>query len=144
MKYRLRHTKKHIYACVSGPFWRSVYLYYHYQNLNPTGYQNITSPNSLGKVYMLQYTHPILFVNDNYQGKYVELSMIIPWRTIYKHEIKINNSAKWFRQSQPCVQMFADAITTKARTHGCVRNDSETHETVLLDCTPGFAGRAIQ
>ena len=22
-----------------------------------------------------------------------------------------------------------------ARTHGCVRNDSETHETVLLDCT---------
>ena len=26
-----------------------------------------------------------------------------------------------------------------ARTHGCVRNDSETHETVLLDCTTGFA-----
>ena len=26
-----------------------------------------------------------------------------------------------------------------ARTHGCVRNDSETHETVLLDCTTGEA-----
>ena len=24
-----------------------------------------------------------------------------------------------------------------ARTHGCVRNDNETHETVLLDCTTG-------
>ena len=24
-----------------------------------------------------------------------------------------------------------------ARMHGCVRNDSETHETVLLDCTTG-------
>ena len=31
-----------------------------------------------------------------------------------------------------------------ARTHGGVRNDSETHETVLLDCTTGEAGRAIQ
>ena len=31
-----------------------------------------------------------------------------------------------------------------ARTHGCVRNDSETHETVLLDCTTGEAGSAIQ
>ena len=30
-----------------------------------------------------------------------------------------------------------------ARTHGCVRNDSETHETVLLDCTTGEAGSAI-
>ena len=29
-----------------------------------------------------------------------------------------------------------------ARTHGCVRNDSETHETVLLDCTTGEAGSA--
>ena len=27
-----------------------------------------------------------------------------------------------------------------ARTHGGVRNDSETHETVLLDCTTGEAG----
>ena len=26
-----------------------------------------------------------------------------------------------------------------ARAHGCVRNDSETHETVLLDCTTGEA-----
>ena len=32
----------------------------------------------------------------------------------------------------------------KARTHGCVRNDSETHETVLLDCTTGVAGGAVQ
>ena len=31
-----------------------------------------------------------------------------------------------------------------ARTHGCVWNDSETHETVLLDCTAGEAGSAIQ
>ena len=31
-----------------------------------------------------------------------------------------------------------------ARTHGCVRNDSETHETVLLDCTTGEAGSAVQ
>ena len=31
-----------------------------------------------------------------------------------------------------------------AITHGCVRNDSETHETVLLDCTTGEAGSAIQ
>ena len=31
-----------------------------------------------------------------------------------------------------------------ARTHGCVRYDSETHETVLLDCTTGEAGNAIQ
>ena len=30
-----------------------------------------------------------------------------------------------------------------AITHGCVRNDSETHETVLLDCTTGEAGSAI-
>ena len=27
-----------------------------------------------------------------------------------------------------------------ARTHGCARNDSETHETALLDCTTGEAG----
>ena len=33
---------------------------------------------------------------------------------------------------------------TIARTHGCVRNDSETHETVLLVCTTGEAGSAIQ
>ena len=31
-----------------------------------------------------------------------------------------------------------------ARTHGCVRNDRETHETMLLDCTTGEAGSAIQ
>ena len=31
-----------------------------------------------------------------------------------------------------------------ARTHGCARNDSETHETALLDCTTGEAGSAIQ
>ena len=31
-----------------------------------------------------------------------------------------------------------------ARTHGCVRSDSETHETVLLDCTTGEAGIATQ
>ena len=31
-----------------------------------------------------------------------------------------------------------------AKTHGCVQNDSETHETVLLDCTTGEAGSAIQ
>ena len=31
-----------------------------------------------------------------------------------------------------------------ARTHGCVRNDSEMHMTVLLDCTTGEAGSAIQ
>ena len=31
-----------------------------------------------------------------------------------------------------------------ARTHGCVRNDSETHETVLLDCTTVEVGSAIQ
>ena len=28
--------------------------------------------------------------------------------------------------------------------HGCVQNDSETHETVLLDCMTGEAGSAIQ
>ena len=28
--------------------------------------------------------------------------------------------------------------------HGCVRNDSETHETVLLDYMTGEAGSAIQ
>ena len=33
---------------------------------------------------------------------------------------------------------------TIARTHWCVRNDSETQETVLLDCTTGEAGNAIQ
>ena len=32
----------------------------------------------------------------------------------------------------------------KARTNGCVRNDSETHETVLLECMTGEAGSAIQ
>ena len=32
----------------------------------------------------------------------------------------------------------------KARTHGCVRNDREMHETVLLDCMTGEAGSAIQ
>ena len=31
-----------------------------------------------------------------------------------------------------------------ARTHGCVRNDNETHEIVLLDCTTGEAASAIQ
>ena len=31
-----------------------------------------------------------------------------------------------------------------ARTHGCVRNDSETHKTVLLDCMTGEATSAIQ
>ena len=31
-----------------------------------------------------------------------------------------------------------------ARMHGCVRHDSEMHETVLLDCTSGEAGSAIQ
>ena len=29
------------------------------------------------------------------------------------------------------------------RTHGCVRNDSETHETVLLECTTGEAGVTV-
>ena len=28
--------------------------------------------------------------------------------------------------------------------HVCVRNDSETHKTVLLDCTTGEARSAIQ
>ena len=31
-----------------------------------------------------------------------------------------------------------------ARTPGCVRNDSETHDSVLLDCATGESGRAIQ
>ena len=30
------------------------------------------------------------------------------------------------------------------RTHGCVRNDSEMHETVSLDCKTGEARNAIQ
>ena len=34
------------------------------------------------------------------------------------------------------VETLIDSI---ARTHGCVRCDSETHETVLLDCTTGEA-----
>ena len=42
----------------------------------------------------------------------------------------------WWRQHDLCGFI--------ARTHGCVRNDSETHETVLLDCTTGEAGSAIQ
>ena len=31
-----------------------------------------------------------------------------------------------------------------ARTHRCVRYDSEMHEAMLLDCTTGDAGSAIQ
>ena len=30
-----------------------------------------------------------------------------------------------------------------ARTHGCEQKDSETHETVLSDCTTGEAANAI-
>ena len=30
------------------------------------------------------------------------------------------------------------------RTHRCVRYDSEMHEAMLLDCTTGDAGSAIQ
>ena len=43
---------------------------------------------------------------------------------------------------QPLVETYYGKYSTIARTHVCVRNDSETHETVLLDCT--FAGSAIQ
>ena len=35
-------------------------------------------------------------------------------------------------------------IDSTERTHGCVRYDSETHETVLLGYTTGEAGSAIQ
>ena len=37
-----------------------------------------------------------------------------------------------------------DRYDNIARTHGYVRNDSETHKSVLLDCTTGEAGNAIQ
>ena len=39
------------------------------------------------------------------------------------------------------MQNFVDFI---ARMHGCMQNDSEMHETVLLDCMTGEAGSAIQ
>ena len=44
-------------------------------------------------------------------------------------------------EAEDTVRDWGDFI---ARTHWCVPNDSETHETVLLDCTTGEAGSAIQ
>ena len=44
-------------------------------------------------------------------------------------------------EAEDTVRDWGDFI---ARTHWCVRNDSETHKTVLLDCTTGEAGSAIQ
>ena len=54
------------------------------------------------------------------------------------------------------IPLIHDVCVIKTRTHRCVQNDSETHETVLLDyttgeaetvlldCTTGEAGGAIQ
>ena len=61
------------------------------------------------------------------------------WLEIWPY-IKIENTG-----SQPGVIYMKLCYTDYiVRTHGCVQNDSETHETVLLDCTTGKARSAIQ
>ena len=42
------------------------------------------------------------------------------------------------------LRIMVNAVWFYSRNARGVRNDSETHKTVLLDCTTGEAGSAIQ